>query len=133
MRRTGIGLLFVVLAQCSDGDDPPSGAPVLTRIDNASQLIAGVARTRHARAEADRVGCRGDTAHHTPSERRLALAIDPRVVVVGKRHEREPELLRLLGIADEVGRTVFFARERVAKGRHARRVPGARHLPHLMD
>jgi hypothetical protein len=43
MRRTGIGLLFVVLAQCSDGDDPPSGAPVLTRIDNASQLIAGVA------------------------------------------------------------------------------------------
>ena len=74
-------------------------------------------RARHADADLDALGRRGDRAEHAPDERAVALRAHPWVVVIGDRRELEADLLRGRALRDERGRRVLLARQRVAEGR----------------
>ena len=53
----------------------------------------------------------GECAEHRPHERRVSLLVEPRVEVVGDRHEVEPTLLGHLRDVEESGRVVLFTGE----------------------
>jgi hypothetical protein len=71
-----------------------------------------------AGAQADPLGGRGDAPDDRPDEGAVALAIDPRVVVVRDREELEAGLLGEAGVADEVEWRVLLAGEGVPEVRH---------------
>ena len=52
----------------------------------------------HPGSDADPLGRVGDRAEDAPDERALALAVDPRMVVIGDQREREATLLRQDGV-----------------------------------
>src|SRR6185369_9225795 len=75
---------------------------------------------------------RRDPAEHRPGERALALAIQPRMEVIGQEGELEPGLLGTDGVADEVEWSVLLAREGIPEARvsgHAPTLRGEEHRP----
>jgi hypothetical protein len=57
-----------------------------------------------------------DGPEDAPHEGALPLPVDPRMEMIGDEGEAEPGVLRNLGVPNEVGRRLLFARELVAKG-----------------
>jgi hypothetical protein len=75
-------------------------------------------RTGHAGADLQRGGLTRNAAEDSPHERRLALGIDPRVIVIADKGELEPRVLRLRGLSHEVRGTMFFAAEGITEASH---------------
>ena len=78
-------------------------------------------RAGHADSDLKAFGDGGDGAEDAPHEGAVSLRADPRVEVVGDRHEIEPGLLCSPRIGDEVARRMLFARQRVPERSHGRR------------
>src|SRR5258706_6902763 len=70
----------------------------------------------------------GNAADHAPDERAVPLAPDPRMDVIGDEREGEPAVLGDAREAHEIGRRVFFARQRVAR-LHYGALPSAASAP----
>ena len=61
----------------------------------------------------------GDGAQHGPGVRRVALALQPRRVVVAADEEVETLLLGGPGVPDQLARTGLLGHQRVPESRHA--------------
>src|SRR4051812_37460493 len=67
-------------------------------------------------ADPDAVRCLGDRAENAPDERALTLLVEPRVEVIGDERVLEAALLGEPRVLDELARSAFLRRERVAHG-----------------
>jgi hypothetical protein len=72
----------------------------------------------HGRGEADSLCARCYRAQHSPGERRVTLASDPGMEVIGDRDEVEAELFRAARVVDELSGPVFLTHEFVSEGWH---------------
>jgi hypothetical protein len=68
------------------------------------------ARACHRRADGETLGRLRDSAQDAPHEGTLTLPVGPGMKVIGDEGEAEPGVLRHLGVANEVGRRLLFAR-----------------------
>ena len=75
-------------------------------------------RTRYRGHQANLPGCIRQRSQDRPRERRMPLLRKPRKEVVGNRREIETGLFGPLGIADQIGRAVFFGHQLVAELDH---------------
>jgi hypothetical protein len=74
------------------------------------------ARAGDRSADDEALGRLRNGAQDAPHEGALPLPVDPRMEMIGDEGEAEPGVLRNLGVPNEVGRRLLFARELVAKG-----------------